>query len=291
MARASGAPMLHVAVAWSARPGEAREVGVELPAGANVLDAIRASGAMDGRARRSTSRPRRSASGAAPSRSMRALAEGDRVEIYRPLLMDPKEARRRRAQRRKIVERAAARYFGQSAAITSLACLVSSARCLSSRILALALLVGAGDAHAALEGAQLRLGAAAVVGLGGGDAVFLGLVLRVRPRPRPSCAWPRAPDRRAFGGERAGGRGGADARRARPTPPGRPAARHAARRGALGRDRMSCVGRAGRRRQVAVLDAAALVLPLPLRFGRQRNEHEHGRGGGHAPCERRYLSP
>jgi len=29
------------------------------------------------------------------------LAEGDRVEIYRPLRMDPKEARRRRAQRRK----------------------------------------------------------------------------------------------------------------------------------------------------------------------------------------------
>ncbi len=31
MDRASGAPVLHVAVAWSARPGEAREVDVELP--------------------------------------------------------------------------------------------------------------------------------------------------------------------------------------------------------------------------------------------------------------------
>ena len=29
------------------------------------------------------------------------LAEGDRVEIYRPLAMDPKEARRLRARRRK----------------------------------------------------------------------------------------------------------------------------------------------------------------------------------------------
>ena len=29
------------------------------------------------------------------------LAEGDRVEIYRPLAMDPKEARRRRARRRR----------------------------------------------------------------------------------------------------------------------------------------------------------------------------------------------
>jgi putative ubiquitin-RnfH superfamily antitoxin RatB of RatAB toxin-antitoxin module len=28
------------------------------------------------------------------------LAEGDRVELYRPLVIDPKEARRRRAGRR-----------------------------------------------------------------------------------------------------------------------------------------------------------------------------------------------
>jgi uncharacterized protein len=30
----------------------------------------------------------------------RALADGDRIEIYRPLMLDPKEARRRRARRR-----------------------------------------------------------------------------------------------------------------------------------------------------------------------------------------------
>ena len=29
-----------------------------------------------------------------------ALADGDRIEIYRPLVLDPKEARRRRARRR-----------------------------------------------------------------------------------------------------------------------------------------------------------------------------------------------
>jgi uncharacterized protein len=29
------------------------------------------------------------------------LADGDRVEIYRPLAIDPKEARRRRAKSRK----------------------------------------------------------------------------------------------------------------------------------------------------------------------------------------------
>ena len=100
MARASGAPVLHVAVAWSARPGEAREVVVELPAGASVLDAIRASGAMVGEAAVDISTQAvgiwgRTAALDAP------LAEGDRVEIYRPLTMDPKEARRRRAGRRK----------------------------------------------------------------------------------------------------------------------------------------------------------------------------------------------
>jgi len=30
----------------------------------------------------------------------RAVADGDRIEIYRPLAVDPKEARRRRARRR-----------------------------------------------------------------------------------------------------------------------------------------------------------------------------------------------
>jgi len=100
MDRARGAPRLRVAVAWSAREGEALEVVVELPAGASVLDAIRASGAL--------------AQGGAVDISTQAvgiwgrpavldsrLAEGDRVEIYRPLRLDPKEARRLRAQRRR----------------------------------------------------------------------------------------------------------------------------------------------------------------------------------------------
>lgn len=34
----------------------------------------------------------------APARRSQALREGDRVELYRPLALDPKEARRRRAQ-------------------------------------------------------------------------------------------------------------------------------------------------------------------------------------------------
>ncbi|MCW2475104.1 RnfH family protein [Candidatus Symbiopectobacterium sp. NZEC151] len=36
-----------------------------------------------------------------PARLMDAVTEGDRVEIYRPLIADPKELRRQRAERSK----------------------------------------------------------------------------------------------------------------------------------------------------------------------------------------------
>ena len=100
MERADPAPALHVAVAWSARPGQACEVAVELPAGARVLDAIRASGAMQGEAAVDVSTQAVGIWGRTVALEAE-LAEGDRVEIYRPLMMDPKEARRRRAGRRK----------------------------------------------------------------------------------------------------------------------------------------------------------------------------------------------
>ena len=73
-----------------AHRAHARVAAVELPAGSRVRDALKASGfsaeavgvfgkqvALD-----------------AP------LSDGDRVEIYRALKLDPKEARRRRARRR-----------------------------------------------------------------------------------------------------------------------------------------------------------------------------------------------
>ena len=100
MERVDPAPVLHVTVAWSARPGEACEVAVELPAGARVLDAIRASGAMQGEAAVDISTQAVGIWGRSVGLEAR-LADGDRVEIYRELLMDPKEARRRRAERRK----------------------------------------------------------------------------------------------------------------------------------------------------------------------------------------------
>ena len=70
-----------------AYPDGAQARSLSLPAGATVRDALAASG-LEGHA-----------CGIFGKRVAldRKLAEGDRVEIYRPLAMDPKDARRRRA--------------------------------------------------------------------------------------------------------------------------------------------------------------------------------------------------
>ena len=70
-----------------AYPDGAQARSLNLPAGATVRDALAASG-LEG-----------PACGIFGKRVAldRKLAEGDRVEIYRPLALDPKEARRRRA--------------------------------------------------------------------------------------------------------------------------------------------------------------------------------------------------
>ena len=77
-----------------ARPDAAEVRAVDLPAGATVRDALAVCGFQ-----------------LEPTQSVgvfgkrvpldQRLAPGDRVEIYRPLLIDPKEARRQRAARKK----------------------------------------------------------------------------------------------------------------------------------------------------------------------------------------------
>lgn len=79
-----------------AEPRRAREWAVELPAGATVADALAASGyghAFPGQD------PFTSGVGVFGVRRgpEHLLTDGDRVEIYRPLVFDPKESRRRRA--------------------------------------------------------------------------------------------------------------------------------------------------------------------------------------------------
>ena len=79
---------IEVLVAW---PRRFESVTVELPAGATLADALAAAGWSE----------REGISGYAifgvNAASDALLHEGDRVELLRPLQMDPKEARRRRA--------------------------------------------------------------------------------------------------------------------------------------------------------------------------------------------------
>jgi hypothetical protein len=81
-----------------ARPDRQFVVALRLAPGATVRDAIAASGLLE---RHREIDPAGVQAGLFGTRVRleRVLAEGDRVEILRPLAVDPKEARRRRARR------------------------------------------------------------------------------------------------------------------------------------------------------------------------------------------------
>ncbi len=102
MARAEqigkAAPTLRIAVAFSPVPGRAFEMSLELAAPATAFDAIRASGVFERHPELALGEPSLGIWGRACAPET-ALADGDRVEIYRPLTMDPNEARRLRARK------------------------------------------------------------------------------------------------------------------------------------------------------------------------------------------------
>ena len=86
---------VHVEVAYADRDRQFL-MALELPAGATVADAIVASGIerqlsvdVDALSVGIWSRP---------VDRLTAVKDGDRIEIYRPLKIDPKEARRKRAK-------------------------------------------------------------------------------------------------------------------------------------------------------------------------------------------------
>ena len=81
-----------------ALPEHATTIKLELPVGATVAEAIARSRIAE---RHPGADLARAAVGVFGRRVRRdaVLADGDRVEIYRPLLADPKDARRRRARR------------------------------------------------------------------------------------------------------------------------------------------------------------------------------------------------
>lgn len=74
-------------------PGQVERVELELSPGATVADALRASGLNLGDAVFGVWGRKRSAD--------TPLREADRVELYRPLQVDPKEARRQRYKRQR----------------------------------------------------------------------------------------------------------------------------------------------------------------------------------------------
>lgn len=95
-ASAPSASVLRVAVACSPAAGQAVETSLNVAAGATVLDAIRASAMLE-RFPGVDLSSRCVGIWGRPCDLATTLADGDRVEIYRPLTIDPKEARRKRA--------------------------------------------------------------------------------------------------------------------------------------------------------------------------------------------------
>ena len=87
---------MRVEVAY-AKPTEQAIFALELPMGASVAEAIQASGVLARFPEIDLGRNRVGIF-SRPCDLGNLLKEGDRVEIYRPLLADPKEARRNRAK-------------------------------------------------------------------------------------------------------------------------------------------------------------------------------------------------
>jgi hypothetical protein len=88
---------LQVSVVY-ALPDTATEIELSLPAGSTVGDALSRSGFAAKLPQVDLARCALGVFGRRVERST-VLANGDRVEVYRPLLADPKEARKRRVRR------------------------------------------------------------------------------------------------------------------------------------------------------------------------------------------------
>ena len=88
---------LHIEVSYCPSPGVAERVPLELPAGAMLSDAVLASGLLQRHGL--TLESLRVGIWCKPREPGTLLRDHDRVEIYRPLTVDPKEARRLRYKR------------------------------------------------------------------------------------------------------------------------------------------------------------------------------------------------
>ena len=82
-----------------ALPESATEIELTLPAGATVSEALERSAFAAHHPEVDLARCPVGVFGRRVGRD-RVLADGDRIEVYRPLIAEPKDARRRRAQSR-----------------------------------------------------------------------------------------------------------------------------------------------------------------------------------------------
>ncbi|CAN5324280.1 RnfH family protein [soil metagenome] len=95
MARVPDPASLSIEVAY-ARPERQLLVQLHVPRGTTAIDAVRCSGILQQAGELDAARLDLGVYGVPVDHGHR-LAGGDRVEIYRPLKLDPREARRRRA--------------------------------------------------------------------------------------------------------------------------------------------------------------------------------------------------
>jgi putative ubiquitin-RnfH superfamily antitoxin RatB of RatAB toxin-antitoxin module len=93
----AGGAAVNVEVVYCPAPGEIDLISLRLPAGATVADALHASGVLSRHGLDST--VVRVGVWCKACDPAALLRDHDRVEVYRPLTVDPKEARRLRYKR------------------------------------------------------------------------------------------------------------------------------------------------------------------------------------------------
>ena len=94
------AALLRITVVYSPRAGEVDCCELQLPAGSRLADALRASGLAERHPQLDVAHAALGIWGALCT-AEQVLRDRDRVEVYRPLQVDPKEARRRRQQQQR----------------------------------------------------------------------------------------------------------------------------------------------------------------------------------------------
>lgn len=87
-----------------ALPAEQKLLKLEVPAGSTIVEAIKLSGILDKHPEIDLEKGKFGIFGKL-SKTDTVLREKDRIEIYRPLIADPKEVRRKRAEEGKVMKK------------------------------------------------------------------------------------------------------------------------------------------------------------------------------------------